>query len=102
MARYETQLFQEQLMEIRKADRRAADQIDTVLDRIVANPQAHDGQLKGSLVGQFKKKAVDRKYRIIFSSCRYCLSTRKEKCADCADRPDDSVILRQVFLRREI
>jgi hypothetical protein len=100
-ARYETGLFQEQMAEIRRKDKRAAEQIDAVLERVVSNPQANDGQLKGDRAGRFKKKAVEKKYRIVFASCRYSLQTKKQKCEGCAEREDDSVILEEVFLRRD-
>ncbi len=100
-ARYETELFQEQMAEIRRKDRRAAEQIDAVLVRVVSNPEANDGQLKGDRSGRFKKKAAEKKYRIVFASCRYCLQTRKQKCEGCMEREDDSVILEEIFLRRD-
>jgi hypothetical protein len=100
-ARYETELFQEQMAEIRRKDKRAAEQIDAVADRVVANPELNDGQLKGDRAGQFKKKAVERKYRITFSSCGYCLKTNKKKCVGCEQREDAAVILQEVFARRD-
>lgn len=101
--RYETELFRDQLGDVRKRDKRAAEQIDSVLERVVASPQAHDGQLKGDLAGHFKKKAVEKKYRIVYRYCRYCMQTKKKRCEDCEgqDREADSVILEEVFLRRD-
>lgn len=99
--RYETQLFQEQLAEIRKGSRREAEQIDAVLQRIAEHPEANDGPLKGPRAGQFKKKAVDRKYRILFKWCRHCVRTNKQKCSDCIAAEDDAVILQEVFLRKD-
>src|ERR1700737_1445394 len=98
--RYETELFQEQLAEIRRRDKRAAEQIDAVLARIVSNPEGHDGQLKGDRSGRFKKKVVEKKYRVVFGSCQYCLRTKKKKCDECAERGANSVILEEVFLRQ--
>jgi hypothetical protein len=99
--RYETELFQEQFAAIERADKRAAEQIGKVAERIVSNPQLNDGQLKGPLAGHFKKKAVERKYRIVFRSCQWCLAVKKEKCGDCSNRHDNGVILEEVFLRRD-
>jgi hypothetical protein len=100
-SRYETQLFQEQLEDIRRSDKNAAQRIDKVLDRIVQTPQLNDGQLRGPRSGKFKKKAVDQKYRIVFSYCQFCIKTKKERCECCKQRPDDSVILEEVFPRSE-
>lgn len=99
--RYETQLFQEQLRDIRQRDKQAGHQIDRVLERIVSNPELNDGQVKGPLSGHFKKKAVGRKYRIIFQYCQWCMKAKNEKCAGCEEREDESVILQEVFLRRD-
>jgi hypothetical protein len=100
-ARYETELFAEQLEELRQDDHRAAEQVDKITARLVANPGLNDGQLKGPLAGHFKKKAVERKYRLVFRYCKWCLAVKKEKCADCATRPDDSVVLEQLFPRKD-
>lgn len=100
-ARYETGLFQEQMAEIRRRDKRAAEQIDVIVARIVSNPEASDGQLKGDRAGQFKKKAVGKKYRIIFKSCAYCMKTKKEKCVGCEEREDTAVTLQEVFPRSD-
>lgn len=100
-ARYETRLFQEQMVEIRRSDKHAAEQIDAIVARIVSNPEINDGQLKGDRAGQFKKKAVGKKYRIIFKSCAYCMKTRREKCAGCEEREETAVTLQEVFPRSE-
>jgi hypothetical protein len=99
--RYETALFQEQLADIRKSDRNAAEQIDAITTRLVTTPELNDGPLKGSRNLQFKKKAVQKRYRIIFRYCQHCVRTKKEKCGDCADREDSAVILEEVFFRRD-
>jgi hypothetical protein len=98
--RYETELFRERLARIRRSDKGTAEQIDQVLDRILANPYGWDGLLKGPRAGQCKKKAVNKKYRIIYKFCRLCLKLKKEKCSDC-ELPDDAVIFRDVFARDE-
>jgi len=98
--RYETELFREQLARIRRSDKRTAEQIDQVVDRILANPHNWDGLLKGPRAGQCKKKAVKKKYRIIYRFCELCLKLNKRKCSDC-ELPDDAVILREVFPRAE-
>ncbi len=99
--RYETELYQEQIAEIRKGDRKAAEQIEAIVGRVIANPHINDGSLKGNRARSFKKKAVDRKYRITFRYCQWCLKVPKERCGDCAAREEQSVIIEDVFLRRD-
>jgi hypothetical protein len=98
--RYETELFAEQLQRIRHADKATAERIDKVLSRLIRNPEAYDGLLKGPRAGQCKKRAVDQKYRIVYKYCELCLKLNKEKCSDC-DLPNDAVIFREVFRRNE-
>lgn len=99
--RYESELYQEQIAEIRRRDKRAAEQIENVVARIVSNPQGNDGALKGDRARSFKKKAVDRKYRITFRYCQWCLAVPKDRCNDCANRAPEGVIIEDVFLRRD-
>jgi len=101
--RYETQLFTEQLAEIRRLDKKAAEQLDGATVRIIEHPEVNDGSLKGDRAGSFKKKAVDRKYRIIWRYCQWCIKVRQGRCQDCAAGafPESVVILEEVRLRRD-
>src|SRR5258708_3399309 len=97
--RYDSDMYIEQLADIRAGDKRAAEQIDMISARIIEHPEVYDSALKGPRAGQFSRRAADQRYRIVFSTCQWCLKVRKVKCAECADRDDNAVTLLDVFLR---
>jgi hypothetical protein len=100
-SRYETELFMSQMS--RFTDKAVKAGLEDAITKILEHPELSDGQLKGPRAGSFKKKVFQKKYRILFRYCDFCLKVRKVRCSDCAEqkRPENSLVFLEAFHRKD-
>jgi hypothetical protein len=98
---YETELFTAQKAAITDKEIRA--HFDAAVLKVLENPEVHDGQLKADRAGTFKKKFFNKKWRLTFRYCKFCLKTKKNRCAQCEGGtvPEDALVFIDVFNRRD-
>ncbi len=96
--------FELRLDKIRESNPGGHERIRKTMDRILANPDVADGQMRGPHRGKFKKYVGRREYRLIYYYCELCRKFNRrlsERCDDCEHIPDHSVVFFDVFHKNE-
>lgn len=96
--------FSARLEKIRTHDPPGHKRIQSVIERILANPADADGQMHGSYRGTYKKYVGKREYRLVYYWCELCRKANRrlrEACEQCETIPERSVIFLDVFHKNE-
>lgn len=96
--------FSRKLQQIEKHDPPGHNRIRTVIDRILNNPDDADGRMHGLHHSRFKKYVGRKDYRLIYEWCEACRKLAKkleERCHNCHELPDHSVVFFDVYHKNE-
>lgn len=107
MARYQyypTRNFTEHLTRVKRKDRVGYERIIAVIDRLLENPAAADGMMKGEHRGRFKKYVGRKDYRLLYYYCELCRKPNKKlvaACEQCEKIERSSVIFFEVYHKKD-
>lgn len=96
--------FSAKLNRIEKLDPPSFERILKVIKRVLENPQIADGRMRGLHHSRYKKYVGRRDYRLIYEWCELCRKTARkieERCANCHELPDHSVVFFDLYHKNE-
>jgi hypothetical protein len=96
--------FVDKLKRIERRDPPGFSRIMKVVGRILLNPDDADGRMHGRHHSRFKKYVGRRDYRLIYEWCEICRKLEKkveDRCDQCSDVPDHSVVFFDVYHKNE-
>ena len=99
-----TRVFSAKLTRLEKTDPPGFRRVRSVIARILANPEDADGRMHGKHHRRFKKYVGRSDYRLIYEWCELCRKTARkvtERCDNCHELPDHSVVFFDVFHKNE-
>ena len=102
---YPTREFEEKLEKISKNDPHGFSRIRKVIERILANPEDADGRMHVRHHARFKKYVGRKDYRLIYEWCELCRKMNRkmaERCGNCHEIADHSVVFFDVFHKNEM
>ena len=102
---YPTHNFIVRLEKIKRRDPLGHSRIESVIERLLENPNTADGRMHGIHQGRYKKYVGRREYRLIYYYCELCRKQNKrleEKCGHCDLMQDNSVIFFEVYHKNEM
>ncbi len=100
-----TKPFENKLKKIKKSDPQGFARIHKVIDRILLSPDDADGRMHVRHHARFKKYVGRKDYRIIYEWCELCRKVNKkleERCDNCAEIADHSVVFFDVYHKNEM
>ena len=98
------QTFAAKLHRIERRDHPGFARIMKVIERILLNPDDADGRMRGVHHSRFKKYVGRKDYRLIYEWCELCRKLEKkveDRCDNCGEVPDHSVVFFDVFHKNE-
>jgi hypothetical protein len=101
---YPTKHFTVRLKKIKSRDPQGHTRINSVINRLLENPDIADGRMTDTHHGRFKKYVGRREYRLIYYYCELCRKHNKrleKKCGHCELVTDNSVIFFEVYHKNE-
>ena len=101
---YPTCVFSAKLTRLEKVDPPAFKRIRAVIARILKNPGDADGRMHGKHHSRFKKYVGRSDYRLIYEWCELCRKKAirlQDRCENCHELPDHSVVFFDVFHKNE-
>jgi len=101
---YPTRSFADHLARIKRRDPVGYARIITVIDRLLDNPDAADGMMKGEHRGMYKKYVGRKDYRLIYYFCELCRKPNKKLttvCDHCEKIEQSSVIFFEIYHKKD-
>ena len=102
---YPTHNFIVRLEKIKRRDPIGHSRIESVIKRLLENPNTADGRMHGTHRGRYKKYVGRGEYRLMYYYCELCRKQNKhleEKCEHCELVQDNSVIFFEVYHKNEM
>lgn len=96
--------FDKELNKIKENDPPIHKRIKNKIDYLLNNPESYDRVLKGDKRCKLEKYVGRGLIRIVYNwceNCRRCNCNIVNKCIDCENKPDNTLILFDVYYKNE-